>query len=327
LATRRGDPMKRRTFAMFLTATLVGSHFAAAQVAAKARIGWISIANHPLVDTFRQGMGERGFVEGENLTIDYRYAEGHAERLPGLVAELVGARVDVIVASGSDTVLAAYRGHATIPVVFVSADPTTFGVPVNFPHPVGNMTGTALMYDVLVTKWVELMHVLLPSASRFAVLSDGSVGDRQQTATIVRAAQSLSIDVVLLQAASVQEFKAAFETASQRQARALIVASSPFFAQQKQVLIDLAARYRLPAIYDHSDFAHSGGLLSFGPDLDKTFRDLAGYVVRVLKGAEVSSLPVTQPTKFVLSVNAKTAKTLGLALPPLLVTLADEIIE
>jgi putative ABC transport system substrate-binding protein len=183
------------------------------------------------------------------------------------------------------------------------------------------------MYDVLVTKWVELMHDLVPAVSRFAVLSDGSAGDRQQTATIAKAAQSLSIDVVLLQAASTEEFKAAFETASQRQAGALIVASSPFFSQQKQGLIDLAARYRLPAMYDHSDFAHSGGLLSFGPDLDKAFRDLAGYVVRVLKGAEVSSLPVTQPTKFVLSVNAKTAKALGLALPPLLVTQADEIIE
>jgi ABC-type uncharacterized transport system substrate-binding protein len=129
------------------------------------------------------------------------------------------------------------------------------------------------------------------------------------------------------QAASTEEFKAAFETASQRQAGALIVASSPFFAQQKQGLIDLAARYRLPAMYDHSDFAHRGGLLSFGPDLAKAFRDLADYVVRVLQGAQVSSLPVTQPTKFVLSVNAKTAKALGVALPPLLVTEADEIIE
>jgi putative ABC transport system substrate-binding protein len=319
--------MKRRAFGLMLAGTLAHRPLALAQVAATARIGWISIADHPFVKDFRQGMRERGFVEGRNLTLEYRYAEGQVERLPGLIAELVAARVDLIVASGSAAVLAASHGHATIPVVFVSADPNSFSVPLNFARPEGNLTGTALMYDVLVTKWVELMHELVPSAARFAVLVDGSAGDRQQLTTIIQAARRLSIDIAPVQAATPDEFRAAFTTATERQAGALIVVSSPFFAEQKHALIGLAAAYRLPAVYDQRDFVHSGGLLSFGPDLAKVFRDLADYVVRVLRGAPASTLPVIQPTKFVLSVNARTAKALDLALPPLLMSAADEIFE
>ena len=297
----------------------------AAQGTTKAHIGWISIADHPFVRDFREGMRDRGFVEGQNLTIEYRYPEGHAERLPGLVAELVALHVDVIVASGSAAMLAAFRHH--VPVVFVANDPNPLGVPLNFSRPEGNLTGTALMFDVLVTKWVELMHELVPAATLFAVLGDGSPGHRHQATAIAKAAQTLSIDVVHLLATTPAEFKPAFETATERKAGAMIVGSSPFFAEQKQALVDFAARYRLPAIYDNSGFVHSGGLLSFGPDLAKVFRDLADYVVRVLRGADVSTLPVTQPTKFVLSVNASTAKALGLALPPTLLASADEVIE
>jgi putative ABC transport system substrate-binding protein len=319
--------MRRRDILLAATMLAPALPAPAQQPPARVRIGWISIVESPFVNAFREGMRDRGYVEGQNLSIEYRFAKGHAGRLPDLVAELVASRVDAIVATGSATVSAAWRGHATIPVVFVSADPNSFGVPLNFPRPQDNVTGTALMFEVLVTKWVELMHELIPAATQFAVLTDDSIGNRQQATAITKAAQTLSIDVLVLQAAALEEFKGAFQTATESKAGAMMVASSPSFGSQTQALVDLANSYRLPAIYDNSDFVRSGGLLSFGPDFVKVFRDLADYVVRVLRGTPVASLPVVQPTKFVLSINTRTAKALGVAIPPALLARADEVIE
>jgi ABC-type uncharacterized transport system substrate-binding protein len=249
------------------------------------------------------------------------------ERLPAMVADLVAQHVEVIVASGSDAVMAAHNGHQATPVVFFSADPNSYGVKLNFSRPDGGMTGTALMYDVLVAKWVQLMHELVPEATRYAVLTDGSAGDRQEAATIGAAAKLLSITTMPVSAASPAEFERAFATAVQLQAGAMIVCSSPLFARHQRDLIEFSAKHNLPAIYDNSSFVHKGGLLSYGPDLAALSADIADYVARILRGAKVETLPVQQPTKFVLALNARTARMLGLTIPPLLVTQAGEVIE
>lgn len=295
-----------------------------------ARVGWLTTASKhgdPAVGVLRAELSERGFVESRNLTIEARFSEGHADRLPALAAELAAARLDVIVTSGTPALMAVHKAVTTIPVVFVATDPTLFGVPLNFPRPEGNLTGTALMFDVVTSKWVELMHEIVPGATRLAVLSDGGPNAQAQTATITRAARSLKLEALPLLASDWTMLEPAFAQAQRGGAGALLVVSSALFAAERPAIVALAARYRLPAIYDNGSFARNGALISYGPDMGEVFRVTADYVARLLGGAKVADLPVMQPAKFELVINLKTAATLGLTIPPTLLATADEVIE
>ena len=329
--------MRRRVFISLLGGAAVGWPVAAnAQQTAKiARIGWLG-QNLALGawarEAFRQGLRDLGYVEGRNFVIEFRDAEGKFDRLPALAAELVALKVDVIVAPITLAALAAKQATRTIPIVFLSADPVGSGLVTSLPRPGGNATGLSNLTADLVGKCLELLTQAVPMISRVAVLWEpGVLGDERAEKNMLKgaevAARALGVRVQFVEARGPEDFGRAFSDMTRAHADALTVLTSAMLLEERRRLVDLAAKNRLPAVYNVRDFVDAGGLMAYGPNLADGFRRIATYVDKILKGAKPADLPVEQPTKFELVINLKTAKALGLEVPPQLIAQADELIE
>jgi putative ABC transport system substrate-binding protein len=319
----------RRAFARGSLALLVAPRAVDAQPPAKVpRIGILrsGSAPDPFVEAFRQGLRELGYTEGRNIHIEYGWAEGLDERLPGLAADLVRLGVDVIVAGGTQALTVKHH-TTTIPIVMaVAVDPIGAGLITSIARPGGNVTGLAYLSEELPGKWMELLKETLPRISRVAVLWHPAT-ERGQVRVSETAAESLGLRVHALKVQRSADLVAAFAEA-QRHADGLIVLASPFFFAHRARLVELAARHRLPTMYHQQEYVvGSGGLMSYGPNLRDLFRRAAVFVDKILKGAKPADLPVEQPTKFELVINLRTAKALGLTIPPAVLARADEVIE
>jgi len=327
--------MRRRDFLRVLGGTAVAWPFdARAQQKAMPVIGFLnSEAPGPfahLVAAFHQGLGETGYVEGQNLAVEYRWAEGHDDRLPALAADLVGRKVDLIVTSGSLlSALAAKRATSTIPIVFTAVSyPVAAGLVASFARPGGNLTGSSPFTYELMPKRLELLTELVPQARVIALLVDpndprieGLIRDMQE------AARGKGVQLPVLRAGSESEIDAAFASLVQLDAGALVVGPNPVFIRRREQLAALASRDAVPAIYAWREVAVAGGLISYGANPPATYRQAGIYAGRILNGAKPADLPVQQPTKFELVINLKTAKALGLTVPQSLLARADEVIE
>ena len=321
-----------------LALSLLAAPLAAeAQQAAKvARIGYLSTnlaANPHMQEAFRQGLRDLGYVEGRNVVIEYRDSEGKLERLPALAAELVALKVDVIVAAASNHfALAAKQATRTIPIVFAAAsDPVASGLVTSLARPGGNVTGAAVITSELVGKRLELLTQAVPGVSRVAVLwLPGALGERTEKEMLKDAdvaARALGVRLQFVEVRGPADFDLAFSDMTRARAGALTVLPSNMFLREHSRLVDLAAKHRLPAVYTVKEYVDAGGLMSYGPNVADLFRRAATYVDRILKGAKPGDLPVEQPTKFELVINLKTARTLGLTIPPSVLSQADRIIE
>jgi putative ABC transport system substrate-binding protein len=278
---------------------------------------------------FRQGLSETGYIEGRNLLIECRWAEDHYDRLPALAADLIGRKVDVIACGGTPSTLAARIATATIPIVFMAGgDPVELGLVASFARPGGNLTGFTIVSADLMPKRFELLSELIPEAKVMALLVNPN---NSTTERIIRDLQEAGrvkgVRLDILKAEAESECETAFASLVQLHAGALLVSTDPFFFSRRDQLVALTARYAIPAIYDWRGFVASGGLISYGTSLPAVFRQVGAYVGQILKGAKPTDLPVQQPTTFELVVNLKTAKALGLNVPPSILTRADEVIE
>ena len=327
--------MRRREFI-----TLLGGAAAAWPLAARAQqampvVGFMNTLNSAesasdLVAAFRQGLRETGFVEGQNVAVEYRWARGQYDRFPELAAEFVCRQVAVIAATGGEpSPQSAKAATQTIPIVFTAnGDPISEGLVTNLRQPGGNVTGITIFGPAAVTKRVQLMHQLIPQATTIAYLMNPNhpSGEIEMRAAQT-AAGSLGKEILVVRASNERELDVAFTTMAQQQAGALVVASDPFFYSRRGELPSLAARYRLPAIYYLSEFARAGGLISYGNSLVDIYRLVGVYVGRILKGEKPGDLPVVQSTKFEFVINLKIAKALGLEIPTTVLARADEVIE
>ena len=325
--------MNRRRFLRTTLAGLFATPLVieAAQPSAKSpRIGVLRPGSppDPFVEAFRRGLEELGYVEGRNITIERRWAEGRPERLPALAEDLLRLKVDVIVVGGNEAIRTVQRVTTTVPIVMpVSTDPVRIGLVASLARPGGNLTGFASQNDELPGKWIELLKELVPRASRIAVLWDPqSAGEQVEVAR--RVSEAMGIQLHVLKVAVMEDLDAAFAEAGKRRVEGLVVLGSPFLAAQRSRVVALAAKHRLPVVSHHKEFVvEAGGLASYGADLPDLFRRAAGTVDRILKGARPQDLPIEQPTKFELALNLRTAKTLGLTIPPSLLLRAGHVIE
>jgi len=326
--------MKRREFITLLGGAAMTWPLTARAQQAMPLIGFLSSRSPGesagVVAAFRQGLTETGFVEGQNLTIAFRWAEGRYDRLPALAAELVSLRVAVLYAAGGPpAALAAKAATSAIPIVFSAAsDPVGLGLVASLNRPGGNVTGMSLFASDLWAKNVELLKELVPTASVMAYLvnpSTPNVADYLKGAA--EAASALGIDIHLLNASTEREIDEAFASLAKLRAGGLIVPNEPFLDSQRERITALAARYAVPALYNLREYVVAGGLASYGPSLPDSYRRAAMYAGRILKGEKPADLPVQVPTKFELVINLKTAKMLGLMVPPTLLARADEVIE
>jgi putative ABC transport system substrate-binding protein len=280
------------------------------------------------VAALRQGLSETGYVEGQNLTIEYRWAEGRYDRLPAFAADLVGRKVDVIVAGAPPAAHAAKNATSTIPIVFTSGDAVGDGLAASLARPGGNLTGVSFLTVDLHPKRFELLSELVPQARVIALLVNPNVPATERvTPAVQEAARPNGVQLLILKASTESEIDAAFAALVQRQAGALVSSSNPFFYYRREQIVALAARHAVPAIYEVREYATAGGLISYGPSFRAAFRQVGIYTGKILKGANPADLPVVQPTTFELVVNLKTAKALGLTIPPSILSRADEVIE
>jgi putative ABC transport system substrate-binding protein len=282
------------------------------------------------VQAFREGLGSMGYFEGQNVTIEYRWAKGQYDRLPALAGELVSHRVNVIAATGGEpSAFAAKAATSTIPIVFaIGGDPTKVGLVSSLNRPSANMTGVTLFTNVLGAKRLELLTQLIPNATHVAVLlNPNNPNSQMDIMNLQAAARSFGREITFLRASTVAGFKAAFATLAQQRGVALLVNADPFFNSQKAQLAVLAARYSIPTIYELRGFAISGGLASYGSSIIEAYRRVGVYSGQILKGAKPGDLPIIQPTSFELVINLRTAKALGLDVSPMLIARADEVIE
>jgi putative ABC transport system substrate-binding protein len=330
--------MNRRAFIITVGGGILAAAVAAgAQQAAKtARIGYLALnraAGPHRHEAFLQGLRDLGYVEGRNLVIEYRDAEGKSDRLPALAAELVALKVDVIVAGGgAQAALAAKQATSALPIVFAStADPVGSGLVTSLARPGGNVTGLSLIFPELVGKCLEQIKQAVPGVSRVAVLwQPGAYGERTEKDMLKGAevaGRALGVRLQVVEARGPADFDRAFSDMIRARAGALTVLGSVMFANERRRLVDLAAKNRLAAVYMERDYVDAGGLMSYGPNIADLFRRAASYVDKILKGAKPGDLPVEQPTKFELVINLKTAKALGLAVPRSLRQRADEVIQ
>jgi len=299
------------------------------------RVGFLAMrsptASNPVATygAFVEGMRELGYVEGKNLIIEWRSAEGQVERLPTLAAELVQLKVDVIVAAGVQPTSAAQKATTTIPIVMGnSIDPVGSGFVASLVRPGGNITGLSNLIGDLGPKHFEMLRSMVPKLSRVAILvNPTNSGHATILKTVQTAAQKSSVKLLSVQARTPQEIESAFSTMTQDNAEAVIVANDLFFNQQRRQLAELAAKNRLPLVAATREYVEAGGLMSYGPSFAENYRRAATYVDKIFKGAKPGDLPVEQPTKFEMFINRKTAKALGLTIPQSLLISADKIIE
>ena len=326
--------MDRRAFIATLAGGLLAAPLApGAQPTGKIyRIGFLSpstSADPSILDAFREGLREFGYVEGRNIAIASRWAEGKYDRLPGLAAQLVGLKVDIIVATAVPAIRAAKEATRTIPIIMaVVVDPMATGLVASLARPGGNITGLSSMAPEVTGKQLEMLKEVVPKASLVAVLwNPANAGNAPQVRQAQAAARALGVRLQPLEARGPSEIDSAFATMTSEQAGAVIVLVDAMLLDHRTQIADLAARRRLPAVYGLSDHAEAGGLMAYGPNRLDIVRRAASYVDKILKGAKPGDLPVEQPTKFALVINLKTAKALGLTIPPSLLQRADQVIE
>jgi putative tryptophan/tyrosine transport system substrate-binding protein len=327
--------IRRRELITALAGTTVGwPLFARAQQPALPVIGFMSGRSKgesmSVVGAFHQGLAETGYVEGANITIEYRWADGKYERLPVLAAELVDRHVAVVAAvGGSLSGLAAKAATAAIPVVFASGgDAVKLGLVPSLNRPDGNVTGVNLIFSALGAKRLEVLRTLIPNASTVAMLVNLNYPSAPSEVQDVQdGARALGLQIAVLNAPAESDFEPAFATIAGQKLAGLLVADDPFLESRRGRLVGLAASHAVPAIYIARDFVDDGGLMSYGPSIIDAYRLVGIYVGRILKGEKPSELPVVQPTKFELVINLKTAKVLGIEIPAKLLATADDVIE
>jgi putative ABC transport system substrate-binding protein len=324
--------VNRRELLLLLGGSVIAPHVLRAQQKTMPVIGYLGSESPgpfaPFVDAFRHGLSEAGYIEGQNLAIEYRWAEGRYDRLPALTADLVGRNVDVIAAFGIPSALAAKSATSTIPIVFSVGDPIERGLVASLARPGGNLTGVSLINVKLMPKRLELLAELVPQADVIALLlNPNNANTERSIRDVEEAARAKAVQLIILKAGTENEIDAAFASLVQLHAGALLVQTDPFFNDRREQLVARASRHAVPAIYGLREFAASGGLISYGTSFTAANRQLGIYVGKILKGAKPADLPVQRPTTFELVVNLKTAKGLGLTVPPSILARADEVIE
>jgi putative tryptophan/tyrosine transport system substrate-binding protein len=325
--------MRRREFISFLGATALCPQAARAQQPTKPVVGFLNVGKGDesafLQVAFRAGLKEAGYIDGENVNVEYRWADGHFERLPSLAADLVHRQVRVIAATTTPGALAAKNTGTTIPIVFETAgDPIRLGLVKSLNHPGDNITGVTQLSSELISKRLGLLHELIPAVKLVALLVDRSDPRAEaQVADMNEAARGLDLQIHVVSVSNEDEIDKAFANISQSGARGLLVGTGEFLRRRAQQVVRLAAQQNLPAIYQYREFANVGGLISYGTDLSDSYRQAGVYTGRVLKGEKPADLPVLQAIKFGLAINLKTAKALGLAVPPGVMAIADDVIE
>jgi putative tryptophan/tyrosine transport system substrate-binding protein len=328
--------MNRRHLITLLGGAAAFPLAAHAQQKAMPVIGFLSIAatgkqTAPFVSAFRQGLGEFGYIEGQNVAIESRWADGRYDRLPALAADLARREVDMIAAvSGDATIRAATDASSTIPVIFITgSDPVGSGLVASLARPGGHLTGISIITTQLTSKRFELLSELVPNASTIALLLNPNTSSTAERPVLdmQEAANANGIQLVILKAATEAEIEVAFATLLQLHASALVVGTDAFFNSRREQLVALAARNAIPAIYEWREFVAAGGLISYGASLAGVYRQLGMYAGKILKGAKPADLPVQQPDTFELVVNLKTAGELGLTVPQSILARADEVIE
>ena len=326
--------MNRRDFVTLLAMAGAWATAARAQQSAVPRIGFVHSAAPdyftPFAEGFYAGLKEMGYVEKQNVEIEYRWAEGRYDRLPGLIAALLEQRVDVIFAGGgSDPARAAKRATTTTPVVFVSAaDPIRIGLVESLNRPGGNITGVSMLASLLNGKRMELLRGLVPQATMIGGLINPNYPDaKEQSDEFKAAAAQLGVQSIVSFAGTSADIDIAFSTLRQQRVDAVLISNDPLYGARREQLVALAARHSVPTMHFQREFVAEGGLMSYGPSFADAYRQGGVYVGRVLKGEQPADLPVVQPVKFELILNLKTAKSLGLAVPPMVLALADEVIE
>ena len=319
-------------FALALGAVLLALGITAqAQQSAKLRrIGFLCPAKCGQIEHegFRDALREFGYVEGRDIVITHRAAESNAERLPGLAAELVALKMDVIVTASTPAISAVKEATSTIPIVFASAgDPVAAGLVASLAKPGGNVTGITILSPELSGKRLELLKETTRRLSRVAVLANPSTPAQASLGEFDAAARALGLTLTILKAQRPSELENAFSTIAQEQFGALIIVPDAFFASQRSRFVEFSAKNRIPAIYDRADYVDAGGLMSYGTDFRHQFRRAAYFVDKILKGTKPAELPVEQPTKFELIINLKAAKQIGLTIPPNVLARADRVIR
>ena len=327
------DQLRRRKFLTLLGGAATWPIASRAQQSAMPVIGFVNSASpggsYPPLPAFLKGLSEIGFIEGRNVAIEYRWADGHYERLPALIADLVQRQVSVIAATSTPAAVAAKPATSTIPIVFeTGSDPVALGLVASLSQPGGNVTGVTNLIAGLMSKQLGLLRELVPGSTAIAALVNPNfAGTEQQLRDVEAAARTLRLQLIVLRAGTERELETAFVTLAQQGAGTLLVGADPFFSANRDQIVALAARHAIPAMYWLREFAVAGGLMSYGTDLADSYRLAGIYTGRILRGEKPADLPVQRSIKFEFVINIKTAKALGIEVPNSMQLLADEVIE